>query len=71
MTPASRPEPVSRQSSVHKALVSKFEDRLTVEVAESSKRSDPVATFGDCADKLIEVSCNLSGLLGVTVYCPI
>ncbi|GMN47899.1 hypothetical protein TIFTF001_017071 [Ficus carica] len=48
---------LSRQKSVHKALVSKFGERLTFEVAESSKHSNPVAAFGDCANKLIEALC--------------
>ncbi|GMN20150.1 hypothetical protein TIFTF001_050008 [Ficus carica] len=49
--------PLSRQKSVHKALVSKFGEKLTFEVPESYKHSDPVAAFHDCADKLIEAVC--------------
>ena len=62
---------LARQKSAHRALVSKFWEKLTLKVAESSKRPDPIATFGDCTDKMIEVSCNLFGLLGLTVYCLI
>ncbi|GMN32081.1 hypothetical protein TIFTF001_048160 [Ficus carica] len=49
---------LATQKSAHRALVFKFGEKLTLEVAGSSKRSDPVAAFSDCADKLIELSCN-------------
>lgn len=55
-------------------MVTKFEDRLSVKVAESSKRSDPIAAISDCPDKLIEVSTVMiliCGLLGILVWCPI
>ncbi|GMN59819.1 hypothetical protein TIFTF001_028901 [Ficus carica] len=61
----SRPRDVStsedelaRQKSTHKAFVSKFGEKLTHKVVESSKRSDPEVAFNDCAEKLIEVSGN-------------
>ncbi|GMN39652.1 hypothetical protein TIFTF001_008876 [Ficus carica] len=48
---------LARQKSAHKALISKFGDKLTLEVAGSSKRSDPVVAFNNCAEKLIEGLC--------------
>lgn len=48
--------PSGRDSSVRKALVSKFDDKVTVEVAESTNHSDPIDALSDYADKLIEVS---------------
>ncbi|GMN20967.1 hypothetical protein TIFTF001_040008 [Ficus carica] len=47
------------ESSVHRALVSKFSDQLSTEVAESSKRSDHVAAIDDSTAKLIETLCIL------------
>ena len=60
--------PAGNESSVHKALISKFADRLTVEVAESSKHSNPIEAFGNCADKLIEVSYLTTVDLGLFIY---
>ncbi|GMN49677.1 hypothetical protein TIFTF001_018835 [Ficus carica] len=37
-----------------RAIVSKFDNKLTSEVAKSSRRSDPIVAIGDCAEKLIE-----------------
>ncbi|GMN48599.1 hypothetical protein TIFTF001_017760 [Ficus carica] len=54
---ASGAEPIRRKSSAQKALVSKFDDKLTSEVAESPRRSDPIIAFDDCADKLIKALC--------------
>ncbi|GMN61229.1 hypothetical protein TIFTF001_030310 [Ficus carica] len=48
---------LARQKSAHKALVSKFGEKLTLEVAGSSKCSDPVVAFSDCAEMLIEGLC--------------
>ncbi|GMN39806.1 hypothetical protein TIFTF001_009036 [Ficus carica] len=57
LPPAPRPTDRSKQKSAHKALVSKFGDKLTLEVVGSSIRSDPVVAFSDCAKKLIEGLC--------------
>ncbi|GMN21214.1 hypothetical protein TIFTF001_047250 [Ficus carica] len=54
--PTSRDE-LATQKLAHRVLVFKFGEKLTLEVAGSSKRSDPVAAFSDCADKLIEDLC--------------
>ncbi|GMN22474.1 hypothetical protein TIFTF001_040262 [Ficus carica] len=43
-----------QSSSAHRALVAKFEERLSVELAESSKRSDPVQAANDGVNKQIE-----------------
>ncbi|GMN59307.1 hypothetical protein TIFTF001_028395 [Ficus carica] len=50
-------ESSARRATTHKALVSKFGERLSLDVAESSKRPDSVEAFRDCADKLIEGLC--------------
>ncbi|GMN52477.1 hypothetical protein TIFTF001_021615 [Ficus carica] len=50
-------EPINWKSSTQKAIVAKFDDKLTSEVAESSRRSDPIVAIGDCAQKLIEALC--------------
>ena len=60
--------PAGNESSVHKALISKFADRLTVKVAESSKHSNPVEAFGNCANKLIELSYLTTVDLGLFIY---
>ena len=52
---ASAAEMIKRKSSAQKALVSKFDNKLTSEVAESSRRSNPIVAIDDCAEKLIEV----------------
>ena len=44
---------------MQKAFVTKFNDRLTSDVAESSQRSDPIEGSNDLVDKLVEV--NYSG----------
>ncbi|GMN19009.1 hypothetical protein TIFTF001_042801 [Ficus carica] len=46
-----------QSSSTHRALVAKFEERLSVELAESSKRSDPVQAANDGVNKQIEALC--------------
>ncbi|GMN61911.1 hypothetical protein TIFTF001_030999 [Ficus carica] len=51
--------PPSPESSVHRALVTKFGDQLSVEVAEPSKRSDPIEAINDSTSKLIEALCLL------------
>ncbi|GMN53229.1 hypothetical protein TIFTF001_022367 [Ficus carica] len=49
-----------RDSGAHRALCAKFAKGLTVEVAESSKRYDPVEAFRDLTDQLIGVSRSIS-----------
>ncbi|GMN31362.1 hypothetical protein TIFTF001_044569, partial [Ficus carica] len=51
---ASHSQAQGQSSSAHRALVAKFEERLTVELAESSKRSDPVQAANDGVNKQIE-----------------
>ena len=55
---ASRPrdEPSSPESSVHRAMVAKFSEQLSVEVAESSRRSDHIEAIADSTAGLIRVS---------------
>ena len=53
---ASGAKPIKRKSSAQKAFVSKFDDKLTSEVTESSRRSDPIVAISDCVEKLIEVT---------------
>ncbi|GMN61761.1 hypothetical protein TIFTF001_030846 [Ficus carica] len=67
-----RSGPPSPESSVHKALVAKFGDQLSVEVAESSKRSNPIVAISDSTSKLIEVSMVMvfvSGFIEIVVRC--
>lgn len=52
----SRAESIKRKSSAQKALVTKFDDHVTSEMAESSRRSDPINASSDLINKLIEVS---------------
>ncbi|GMN63038.1 hypothetical protein TIFTF001_032116 [Ficus carica] len=66
VTPSNREEPrpprsgpSSPESSVHRALVTKFGNQLCVEVAESSKRSDLIEAISDFTSKLIEALCLL------------
>ena len=49
-------ESIRWKSSTQKEFVSKFDDRLTSNVAELSRRSDPVGASIDLVDKLVEVS---------------
>ncbi|GMN18886.1 hypothetical protein TIFTF001_045094 [Ficus carica] len=51
------PLPPSQASSTYRALVTKFEERLSVEIVESSKRSDPVQAANDGVNKQIEALC--------------
>ena len=57
-TRSSRPrdDPSIPDSSTHRAIVSKFAEHLSVEVAESSKRSDHIEAISECATGLIGVS---------------
>nr|GMN65922.1 hypothetical protein TIFTF001_034987 [Ficus carica] len=57
--PRSGRDEAGTESSVHRALVSKFSDQLSTEVAESSKRSDHVAAIDESTAKLIEILCIL------------
>ncbi|GMN18949.1 hypothetical protein TIFTF001_050884 [Ficus carica] len=58
-----------QSSSAHRALVAKFEERLSVELAESSKRSDPVQAANDGVNKQIEALCiMLSGYAAAKGY---
>ena len=56
-TSASGVEPIRRKSSVKRAIVTKFDDRLTSEVEESSRRSNHVQASEDMIKKLVEVVC--------------
>ena len=51
-----RDDPSNPDSSIHRAIVSKFAEHLTVEVAESSRRSDHIEAISECATGLIGVS---------------
>ena len=55
--PCPAPIPPSEESSAHRALVTKFSDRLSVEIAEASRRSDPVQATDDGVNKQIEALC--------------
>ncbi|GMN64582.1 hypothetical protein TIFTF001_033659 [Ficus carica] len=67
--PRSGRDEAGTESSVHRALVSKFSDQLSTEVAESSKRSDHVAAIDDSTAKLIETLCILfSGSAAVKAH---
>ncbi|GMN73836.1 hypothetical protein TIFTF001_052260 [Ficus carica] len=67
--PRSDRDEAGTESSVHRALVSKFSDQLSTEVAESSKRSDHVAAIDDSTAKLIETLCILfSGSAAAKAY---
>ncbi|GMN66783.1 hypothetical protein TIFTF001_035843 [Ficus carica] len=58
-----------QSSSACRALVAKFEERLSVELAESSKRSDPVQAANDGVNKQIEALCiMLSGYAAAKGY---
>lgn len=48
-------ELVRRKSSVQRAVVTKFNDHLTSDVAESSRRSDHIQASEDQINKLVEV----------------
>ncbi|GMN19424.1 hypothetical protein TIFTF001_042873 [Ficus carica] len=66
---ASHSQAQGQSSSAHRALVTKFEERLTVELAESSKRSDPVQAANDGVNKQIETLCiMLSGYAAAKSY---
>ena len=54
--PAAVSESARRAAAAQKSLVTKFSDGVTLELAESSRRSNPVDAFHDSAGKLIEVS---------------
>ncbi|GMN70611.1 hypothetical protein TIFTF001_039650 [Ficus carica] len=65
----SRAEPIKRKTLAQKELVSKFDDKLTSEVAESSRRSDSIVAIDDCAEQLIEALClSFSGSTVVQGY---
>ena len=66
--PTSGVEPTKRTSLVHEVLVSKFGDKLTLEVVESSRHSDHIDAIGDCVEKLIEVSSSCRDLLGMLIH---
>ncbi|GMN20210.1 hypothetical protein TIFTF001_043032 [Ficus carica] len=51
------PLPLSQASSTYRALVTKFEERLSVEIVESSKHSDPIQAANDGVNKQIEALC--------------
>ena len=51
-----REEPSSPESSIHRAMVAKFSEQLSVEVAESSRRSDHIEAIADSTAGLIRVS---------------
>ncbi|GMN32228.1 hypothetical protein TIFTF001_041698 [Ficus carica] len=59
LDPASLPpsQAQGQSSSAYRALVAKFEEWLSVEFAESSKRSDPVQAANDGVNKQIEALC--------------
>ncbi|GMN30726.1 hypothetical protein TIFTF001_041497 [Ficus carica] len=64
-----REEQRPRDSGVHKALCAKFAEGLTVEVAESSKRSDLVEALRDLTDQLIgALSVMFSGSAAARSY---
>ncbi|GMN59471.1 hypothetical protein TIFTF001_028552 [Ficus carica] len=71
-SPASRShreEQRPRDSGAHRVLCAKFAEGLTVEVAESSKRSDPVEAFRDLTDQLIgALSVTFSGSAAARSY---
>ena len=56
IVPAAVRESARRAAATQKSLVTKFSDGVTLELAESSRRSNPVDAFHDSAGKLIEVS---------------
>ena len=68
--PAPGVEPSKRTSSVLEALVSKFYDKLSVGVAKSSRRTDPIAAIDECVEKLIDVSCCCCEFSGMLVCSP-
>ncbi|GMN60138.1 hypothetical protein TIFTF001_029205 [Ficus carica] len=71
LDPASLPpgQAQGQSSSAYRALVVKFEERLSVEIAESSKRSDPVQAANDGVNKQIEALCiMLSGYAAAKGY---
>ncbi|GMN74477.1 hypothetical protein TIFTF001_056211, partial [Ficus carica] len=51
------PLPLSQASSTYRALVTKFEERLSIEIAVSSKHSNPVQATNDGVNKQIEALC--------------
>ncbi|GMN74427.1 hypothetical protein TIFTF001_055803 [Ficus carica] len=57
-TSISGAKPIRRISSFQRAVVTKFDDRLTSEVAESSQWSDHVQASQDTINKLVEVICH-------------
>ncbi|GMN32887.1 hypothetical protein TIFTF001_048224 [Ficus carica] len=58
-----------QSSSAYQALVAKFEERLSVELAKSSKRSNPVQAANDGVNKQIEALCiMLSGYAAAKGY---
>ncbi|GMN74639.1 hypothetical protein TIFTF001_053189, partial [Ficus carica] len=67
----SRPqdEQSSPDSSIHRGLVAKFADHLTVEMAESSKCSDHIEAITECATRLTGDLCLLfSGSAAARVH---
>ncbi|GMN33109.1 hypothetical protein TIFTF001_003971 [Ficus carica] len=71
LDPASLPpgQAHGQSSSAYRALVAKFEERLSVELAESSKRSDTVQAANDGVNKQIEALCiMLSGYAAAKSY---
>ncbi|GMN57044.1 hypothetical protein TIFTF001_026143 [Ficus carica] len=55
LTAVTGAEPIMRKSSAQKAVVAKFDDHLTTEVAESSRRSDHIWASKDMINKLVDV----------------
>ncbi|GMN18671.1 hypothetical protein TIFTF001_050824 [Ficus carica] len=54
-----RDEPSSPDSSIHRVLVAKFAEHLTVEMVESSRRSDHIEAITECATRLTGDLCLL------------
>ncbi|GMN57128.1 hypothetical protein TIFTF001_026234 [Ficus carica] len=69
LSPSAKLKAQGSSSSAHRALVAKFEERLSVELAESSKRSDSVQAANDGVNKQIEALCiMLSGYAAAKGY---
>lgn len=55
-------ESIRMKSSAQKVVVAKFDDRLTSEVAKSSRRCDNIRANKDMIDKLVNVLLSFSFL---------
>lgn len=64
-------EPIMRKSLVQRVIIAKFDDHLTSEVAESSRRSDYIWASKDMIELLVEVPSPVTIFVFVFILLPI